>query len=350
MPSTAASAHSPEIRASDNQRATLRIGDRRPIATGALQPGLAGQTIGFASTQFQYIDVGVNLDITPKVHMNGEITLAVRVELSTVTGEVELAGITQPIIGQRVIEHNIRLREGEINILGGLFQRQDVESVSGIPGLSQIPLLRYIFSNVSTRVSENEVLIVLRPRTIRRPDIDAFNLKVLDIGTEGNVRLRSPRALPEQPEAEPEPAPEPPAGPGAALRFPGQTPAPSAGEAFDLPVAIDNAADAFSVSPQVVYDPRAVRLVRIAKGEFLGSDGQPVAVVERTEQDSGTTAVTLSRPPGAGSLSGSGELAVLTFEAIQAGPTALGIFPAGILTPSRQDVPVRGTQAVLTIQ
>ena len=348
----------PEIRASDNQRATLRIGERRPIATGALQPGLAGQSFGFASTQFQYIDVGVNLDITPKVHTNNEITLAVRVELSTVVDEVELAGLTQPIIGQRVIEHNIRLREGEINILGGIFQRQDVESVSGIPGLSQIPLLRYIFSNVSTRVSENEVLIVLRPRTVRRLDITALNLKALDIGTEGNVHLRSPRVLPEEPETpeepEGEPGPATPDGPGATpgatLRFPGGTPTPKTGEAFEVPIGIENAADAFSVSLQVAYDPRAMRLVRVARGSFLGSDGQPVAVVERTEENSGTTAVTLSRPPGSGSVSGSGELAVLTFEALQTGPTALGIVPTGMLTPSRQDVSLQGTQAVLTIQ
>jgi hypothetical protein len=73
-------------------------------------------------------------------------------------------------------------------------------------------------------------------------------------------------------------------------------------------------------------------------------------VVERTEEEAGSTAVTLSRPPGSGSVSGSGELAVLTFEALQTGPTALGIVPTGMLTPSRQDVSLQGTQAVLTIQ
>ena len=343
----------PEIRASDNQRATLRIGDRRPIATGSFQPGVGGTVVSpLVQTQFQYIDVGVNLDITPKVHNNEEITLAVRIEISAVTGEVNIGGITQPIIGQRIIEHNIRLREGEINVLGGIFQRQNVESVTGVPGLSQIPLLRYIFSNVSTNLAEDEVLIVLRPHALRRPDITALNLKALDIGTEGDVRLRSPRATPEEPEAEPGPAaPEGPgATPGATLRFPGGTPTPKAGEAFEVPIGIENAADAFSVSLQVAYDPRAMRLVRVAKGSFLGSDGQPVAVVERTEENSGTTAVTLSRPPGSGSVSGSGELAVLTFEALQTGPTALGIVPTGMLTPSRQDVSLQGTQAVLTIQ
>ena len=347
----------PEIRASDNQRATLRIGDRRPIATGSFNSGVGGAVVSpLVQTQFQYIDVGVNLDITPKVHNNEEITLAVRIEISAVTGEVNIGGITQPIIGQRIIEHNIRLREGEINVLGGIFQRQNVDSVTGIPGLSQIPLLKYIFSNVSTNLAEDEVLIVLQPHAVRRPDITSLNLKALDIGTEGDVHLRSPRAMPQVPEAEPEAnpeaEPEPAAlpGPGATLRFPGETPSPQAGESFEVPIGIENASDAFSVSLQVAYDPRSLRLVRVAKGDFLGSDGQPVAVVERTEEEAGSTAVTLSRPPGSGSVSGSGELAVLTFEALQTGPTALGIVPTGMLTPSRQNVSLQGTQAVLTIQ
>ena len=339
----------PEIRASDNQQATLRIGDRVPIATGSFQPGVGGTVVSpLVQTQFQYTDVGVNLDITPKVHTNNEVTLAVRVELSAVTQQVDIGGISQPVIGQRIIEHNIRLREGEINVLGGIFQRQNVESVSGVPGLSQIPLLRYIFSNVKTTLAEDEVLIVLRPHTIRRPDINALNLKALDIGTEGDVRLRSPRALPEE-EVEEEEAPAP-ADAGAALLFPRETPSPTAGEAFEVPLAVENAAAAFSVSLRVAYDPQAVRVVRIANGGFLGSDGQPVAVVERTEEESGTTVVTLSRPPGSGGISGSGELAVLTFEALRSGPTALGVIPVGILTPSREDVSMQGTQAVLTIQ
>jgi len=349
----------PEVRASDNQRATLRIGDRRPIATGAFQAGVGGTLNPLVQTQFQYIDVGVNLDITPKVHTNDEVTLAVRVEISAVTNEVEIGGIVQPIIGQRIIEHNIRLREGEINVLGGIFQRQNVERVTGVPGLAQVPLLRYIFSNVNTTIAEDEVLVVLRPHAVRRPDISALNLKALDIGTEGDVRLRSPRALPQPPAGPaPENAPAPdappapgaPPGPGAALRFP-EPPVAKSGETFEVPVAIENAVDAVGVSLQLAYDPRAVRLLRIVKGEFFGgSEAPPVAIVERTEHEAGSTAVTLSRPPGSGSISGSGELAVLTFQALQPGPTALGVAPAGIITPSSRDVPIRGAQAVLTIQ
>src|SRR4030067_830709 len=89
-------------------------------------------------------------------------------------------GVKQPVIGQRIIEHDIRLREGEMNILGGILQTGSSHSVSGIPGLSQIPILKYLFSNVSDSVAEDEVLIVLRPHTVRLPDITPLNLRAID--------------------------------------------------------------------------------------------------------------------------------------------------------------------------
>jgi general secretion pathway protein D len=229
----------PEVRASDGMRATLRIGDRVPIATGAYQPGVAGQAVSaLVNTQFQYQDVGVNMDITPKVHQNQEITLKVRVEVSSVTSTAEpVPGVRQPVIGQRIIEHDIRLREGEMNVLGGILQSGATHSVSGIPGLSQIPLLKYLFSNVSDTVAENEVLIVLRPHTVRLPDITPLNLRAIDVGTEGDVRVREAPA-PFEEEAAPEapPAETPEAPPAAA-------PAPATAPAQDTPQGPRAAAD-----------------------------------------------------------------------------------------------------------
>jgi general secretion pathway protein D len=210
----------PEVRASDGLKATLRIGDRVPIATGAFQSGTTGVVNSLVQTQFQYTDVGVNLDITPKVHQNNEITLKVRVEISAVTGRVKIGDIEQPVIGQRVIEHDIRLREGEVNVLGGIFQTQNSKSVGGIPGLSDIPLLKYLFSSVSDTLAENEVLIVLRPRTLRLPDILPQNLRAVDVGTEGDVRLRSPRELPDGSAAAPDALADQPAAQAPVLSVP----------------------------------------------------------------------------------------------------------------------------------
>ncbi|MBI4465394.1 MAG: hypothetical protein HY647_11875 [Acidobacteria bacterium] len=343
----------PEIRASDGQKATLRIGDRIPIATGSFQPGVGGAVVSpLVQTQFQYTDVGVNLDITPKVHENNEITLKVRVEISAVTQQVDIGGIKQPIIGQRVIEHDIRLREGEINILGGIFQQQKVETVSGIPGLSQIPLLRYLFSNVSDTIAEDEVLIVLQPHVVRRLDITALNRMTLDVGTENVVRVRTAEpAPPETPGGQPGPgSPAQSPGLGARLRLPGSASPHQVGETFELPLEVENAREMSLAALEVAYDPRVLRLVRVASGGFLGQGNQPVAVVERADETAGKTSVTLSRPPNSGGVSGGGTLAVLTFQATQPGTAPLQITPAGDGSPSSQRSPLEGAQTAIAVR
>jgi general secretion pathway protein D len=393
----------PEVRASDGMKATLRIGDRVPIATGAYQSGVAGQAVSaLVNTQFQYQDVGVNMDITPKVHLNHEVTLKVRVEVSAVTSTAEpVPGVKQPVIGQRVIEHDIRLRDGEVNILGGILQTATTKQVSGIPGLSQIPLLKYLFSNISDSLAEDEVLIVLQPHTVRLPDITPENLRAIDIGTEGDVRLREepqpapeesqPAAPPAQVPQTPEATPAPPAPPAETPQTPEATPAPPAapippagaparvapgepkaatapavpgyaslhlgkiadphpGETFEVPVEIENARDVFSFPFELQYDARVVKFLEAKKGDFWRADGQPVAVVERQEDEAGNTSVTMTRPPGSGGLSGSGTVAILTFQAEGGGDSSLGIFPAGARTPADGLLDVQSVLGRVTIR
>src|SRR5581483_8893434 len=108
----------PQIRAVDGQKASLKIGERVPVATGSFQPGIGGVGINpLVNTQFQYLDVGVNIDITPHVHAGREVTLKVAMDISNVAGQQNIGGISQPIIGQRKIEHEIRLKEGEVNLM-----------------------------------------------------------------------------------------------------------------------------------------------------------------------------------------------------------------------------------------
>ena len=125
----------PEIRSVDGQPAKLKIGDRVPVATGSFSSGSTAATSAVSplvNTQFQYIDVGVNVDVTPRIHPNREISLKIAVEVSSVTGYSTIGGLQEPIISQRKIEHDIRLKEGEISILGGLFERTDTKSVNGV--------------------------------------------------------------------------------------------------------------------------------------------------------------------------------------------------------------------------
>lgn len=172
----------PQIRVTDGQTAKLRIGTRIPYATGSFLPSLGGVTGGggggggfglLASTQFQYQDVGVNLDITPRLMSNGEVSLHASIEISSLGAPISVGGLSQPTFGQRKIEHDIRLKEGEVNLLGGLIQTTETETMAGVPGLGQIPILKYFFSSTKRERIETEVLVMLTPRVIRLPEIPA---------------------------------------------------------------------------------------------------------------------------------------------------------------------------------
>src|SRR5438477_1400265 len=187
----------PEVRSVDGQTAKLRIGDRIPIATGSFQAGVGVGSTGGAgfvnplvNTQFTYLDVGVNIDLTPRVHPNRDVSLKLKVEVSSHTGDQAIGGITQPIISQRVIEHDIRLKEGEASILGGLVQRTDSKTLEGWPGLAKLPLLGYLFSHTKTDHQEDEGLIVLTPRIVRIPEWTKANLLPLYSGSATNVHVK----------------------------------------------------------------------------------------------------------------------------------------------------------------
>jgi general secretion pathway protein D len=183
----------PEIRALNNEKATLRIGDRVPIATGSFQPGIVGGAGGVSplvSTQFQYLDVGVNIDITPHIHSDHDVTLKMSLEISTVTGEQNIGGITQPVIGQRRIEHEARLTDGEVNLLGGILEDTDTQSMSGYPWVSKIPILKYLFAQDNKHRTENEIVFAITPHIVRAPDITDENLRTLEVGTGSTIELR----------------------------------------------------------------------------------------------------------------------------------------------------------------
>ena len=170
----------PQVRATDGATAKLKMGQKVPYATGSFLPSFTGTTGGtttggvglLASTQFQYQDIGVNLEITPHLTATGEIALHAKIEILTQAGEANLGGgLSQPIFGQRSIEHDIELQEGEVSLLGGLIDRETTNTVTGLPGLGDTPILKYLFSQTEHNTIDNEILIMLNPHVIRLPDV-----------------------------------------------------------------------------------------------------------------------------------------------------------------------------------
>ena len=363
----------PQIRAVDGQKASLKIGDKVPVATGSFQPGIGGVGINpLVNTQFQYLDVGVNIDITPRVHAGREVTLKVMLDISSVTSRVNIGGIDQPVIGQRKIEHEIRLKEGEVNLLGGLLEDQDIKSLSGIPGLAQVPILKYLFSQTNTEHKENEIVFVLIPHIVRGQELSELNQRALQVGTASAIELRrvsrpatpaaalgqttAPASQPSTPTTAPpvnsQQASPPQASVPGGASFVFDPPAISqpAGATFAVNVLLTGAQNVYSVPLQVSYDPKLLQVVNISNGGFLSQDGQAVAVVHRDDEQSGALQITATRPPGSGGVSGQGAVVTLTFLAKASGQSQLTISRGGARDPAMQALPVAGGVATVSVQ
>ena len=214
---------SPQLRSVDGSKSSMKIGEKEPTASGSFAntSGAIGGVGGISplvNTQFTYLDVGVNVEIVPHVHENGDVSMHIDLDISSVTGQVNLGGINEPIIGQRKIGQDIRLHEGEVNLIGGLLSTQDNKTKTGVPGLANIPLLGRLFSGNSVDRERDEIMIALVPHVVRRPDITPENVRGIASGPTGTVTVkRSPQPYPETPPAPP----------------PGDNPAPAAGPGGD---------------------------------------------------------------------------------------------------------------------
>jgi len=388
---------SPEIRSVDNQKATLKVGEKEPIASGSFQPGIGGVGINpLVNTQFTFIDVGVNVDLTPKVHDNGEISMHIEVEISSVVSYVNLGGISQPVISQEKVIHDIRMKDGEVNLLGGLRQSQDSTTVSGIPGLSSIPVIKWLFSTKTVSKTSQELVIALVPHIVRRPDYTEEEMRAIAVGNATVVKLNYAPQAPPEGEAVPKGAiPAPPGGPGnplvatpasaappAALPAaapvtppvtapqlsapPGGAPAAPAsppasaevnfvpnqvdqvmGQPFSVNLVMSNAADLFSAPLQIKYDPKALKLNDVTQGNLMSSDGQQATFTKNIQNDTGEADITLNRLPGTGGVTGSGMLVTLSFTTLGRGPTTVSV-PAFSPTNS-QGQPISNSSPLLTV-
>src|SRR5881296_1920387 len=371
----------PEVRSVDGQTAKLKIGDRIPIATGSFSSGIgiAGGTAGginpLVNTQFTYQDVGVNIDLTPRVHPNREVSMKLKVEVSAHTNDVSIGGITQPVISQRVIEHDIRLKEGEVSILGGLIQRTDSKTLEGWPGLAKLPLLRYLFSHDKTDHQEDEVLIVLTPRIVRMPEWTKANLRPLYSGSETNVQVKreneihAPAPPPVQqppanqntgtPNAAPVPATAPTAAapatgkaPGAAakLRFEPPSLSLKAGQTATIGVVIENVNDLFSIPLLLQYNPAVISVEEVRHGGFLSGGTQEIAIVHQPFKDKGQSIISATRGPNTPGVSGSGTLIGIVIKGLAPGSSNLSIVQVNAKDSQQNLIPLITSEATVQVQ
>jgi general secretion pathway protein D len=362
----------PEVRSVDGQPAKLRIGDRVPVATGSFQAGVGVGSTGGAgfvnplvNTQFQYIDVGVNLDITPRVHPNREVSLKVSVEVSSVTGQATIGGIQQPIISQRKIDHDIRLKEGEASVLAGLITKTSTKSLNGWPGLARVPLLRYLFSEDTNNVEDDEILIILTPHIVRMPDWTRANLRPLFSGTETNVQVKHEHEV-RAPNAQP-PAQEAPANSGVAptapsaanaaqggqsaqLRFEPHSLTLKTGQQATIGVVVDNVNDLFSIPFLLQYNPAVISVEEVQHGGFLQGGNQEIAIVQRVDKEHGQAIISATRQPNTVGVNGTGTIMGIVVKALAPGTSNLTIVQVNAKDSQQKPIPLVTSEATLQVQ
>jgi general secretion pathway protein D len=395
----------PRIRATDQQKATMKIGEKIPIATGSYggsglgSSSALGGISSLVNTQFQYQDVGVTIEMTPTIHFNRDVTLKIKISVTSQNGSVTISSVTEPIIAQKEVEQVIRLREGEASILGGIKDSEEMVSWSGIPGLSSIPGLKYLFGSKDHTVKDDELVFLVVPHVVRSQSLEEMNLRTIDTGTGQSIEIRhvpsdAPAANPSvNPGSAPAPANRPPAnGRSSVGTVPGQSAAAAApaaleqmrksaeangnnpqnpaspvpelsrvnllltpltgpvasGTTFKVPVVLTGGVDIASVPLQISYDPAKLDLVNVDQGDFLSRDGQNIVLTHR-DDGPGLIKINASRQ-GATGITGSGVVCILSFQAKAAGSSDLVITQPRALNSAQKPLPAQGSQISIQVK
>jgi general secretion pathway protein D len=314
--------------------------------------------------------------------MNRDIAMNVKVAIKSITGFETLSENRYPILSNREVEHDIRLKEGESSIIGGIISDSDSTTISGIPGAIRVPLIKYLFGTESKTKTEAEIIIVITPHIVRLPEFQDTDLETLAILGSGisprfigkPVQLGGDRA-PEKPS----PAPTAQAPPGqprtvpvtpspvpatttqraaeslpvprmAFVRLSPSAPEPSPGSRVTVSAAIENAQNASALSFGISYNPKVVKLLSVQDGGFMSHDGKAATVSPRIDNEAGSVSVSLSRPPGTPGISGNGVLFDLVFEVVGAGASSIDFTQASVLDAAQTALPTSSSGTQVTVK
>jgi general secretion pathway protein D len=182
----------PQLRASEGETAQARFGDQVPVPITTFSPIATGGIQQQPITSFEYKNVGVNIDVTPRVHHDGEVTIGLKLEISQVGPLFQ----NLPTFTSRTVTSVLRLKEGETNVLAGLISDVERTSLSGIPGIADLPFIGKLFAHNKKEVQETDILMTLTPHIVRRPQLTEDDLRSFQLGGETSPLLFEVPALP----------------------------------------------------------------------------------------------------------------------------------------------------------
>jgi general secretion pathway protein D len=206
----------PQLRGAEGSKLSLNLGQKIPVVSTSYTPIATGGAGVNPLSSYTYQDVGVNIDMTPRVSLDGEIILDLILDNSALGPDKAVAGVTVPTFVQRKLTTRLRLRDGESNLLAGLIQQRDTNFVQGFPGAIHLPFFRQLFSGNDTASDQTEIIMLLTPHIVRTQELTESDLRPIYIGSQQNLGIGGPPPLIAAPgEAEPAAPPTPEPAPGA---------------------------------------------------------------------------------------------------------------------------------------
>lgn len=272
----------PNISVTDSQEGKILIGDKFPVITSS-------QTDSGITYTIDYIDIGTKLTVTPRINEDDIITVTLKAEVSSIKEWRTSGNGDIPVIRTREASSVVRLREGETFVLSGLYETNTTTTTSGLPGLSQVPIIGRLFGKKSENDSESQIVIFLTPKIIRFKENEDFS-RVKTIGKqEQQVLDENPAAKIESETVAPAPiitTPTVQEGSNQELTNNNETlkstteNTPSAGieieepKTADIPLQVEPVAQEKPVEEKVMPDPTELTK---AQTPSLGETVQPVS-------------------------------------------------------------------------
>jgi len=317
----------PRLRGLDGEEISYIVGDEVPIPRTTFQPIATG---GFGQqplTSFDYKNVGIDIKITPKIHLEGDITLEIAIEIKSL-GEAGYADI--PIITTREVTNVIRLKDGETSLLAGLLKDEERKTMRGIAGIKSIPILGSLFSNTNQTIQQSEVILTITPYIIRPfkiSDLDTQPIWVNLYTTPGSSaaggqrmpgeglldeELRRARMLQEGQQVSSQ------TGANIINLSPGNFEVTQNRE-FRISVNLRSQEEIYNMSLNLSFDPAVLNLKQVAAGGFVRQEGLDSSFLQNIDNASGACTIAFSSPDITKGVKGTGGIATLVFEAKEKG-------------------------------
>ncbi len=330
----------PRLRGIDGEEMTYLVGDKIPIPRTTFTPIAAGGISQQPVTNFTFEDVGIDVKITPKIHIEKEVTLELEIKIKSIGG-TGFANI--PIIATREVKNVIRLKDGETNLLAGLLKDEERKIHSGIVGLKNIPILGGLFSSTDQTVQQTDVILTITPHIIRTIPLSEEDMKPLWVGlesvtpTEGRADLPPDEAIRTQRQVLREDAVAARVGQNQIMLSPPNLETRQNRE-VRINVNLRVQQDISNMSLSISFDPQVMSLKEVVRREFISRLGEDVPFFQNIDNSAGMCTLGFSSPELDRGLRGTGTLAVLVFEPVSQGETEITVPEVSANSPTGESV------------